>query len=154
MTSLLSRIHFQYLLWKGDKIMFNRHNYLLYTSTLHLNQMEQTSIESRALHLPTTWSNSALLIWVSLILTVSSCLTSPSRKPSFKNTHLPYQMLTICKHDTMSDVHESRWPQQQIRLSTRHEQTWTCNIRRGEMSAEQGATVSPFHVMWGMYVAT
>lgn len=35
--------------------------------------------------LPTTWSNSALLICVSLMLTVSSCLTSPNRKPSCAN---------------------------------------------------------------------
>lgn len=35
--------------------------------------------------LPTTCSNSALLICASLMLTVSSCLTSPNRKPSWKN---------------------------------------------------------------------
>ena len=35
-------------------------------------------------HLPITCRNSVLLIWESLMLKVSSCLTSPSKNPSWK----------------------------------------------------------------------
>lgn len=38
--------------------------------------------------LPTIWSNSGLLICASLMLTVSSCLTSPKRKPSYKHMYI------------------------------------------------------------------
>lgn len=53
--------------------------------------------------LPTTWSNSALLICVSLMLTVSSCLTSPRRKPSWENIKTTTKKVSSHVHIT-SDV--------------------------------------------------